>query len=258
MYRPLLGGLWMSILLVACGTSEHATIRPSYKVAAIEASRYEISAELDQHPDAQAVAVLAPYKKKIDDTMFEVIGESTQAMKAHQPESLLSNLIADILREATLPYIGRTADMGLVNMGGIRSSLPQGNLTNGHIFEILPFENSLCIVRLKGNVLKQLMNELAAENGEGVSNIHLEIQNRKLVSATIGGKAIDDNQFYEVATIDYLAEGNSGMKALTQCENKICPDGLTLRDIVINYIKTQTAQGKKIQSQVDGRITLIK
>jgi hypothetical protein len=33
--------------------------------------------------------------------------------------------------------------------------------------------------------------------------------------------------------------------------------GITLRDVMIDYVKEQTRQGNEIQSQLDGRITII-
>ena len=65
------------------------------------------------------------------------------------PESLLSNLIADVLREAAVEVLGKPADMGLINIGGIRNSLTEGDITTENIYEILPFENSLCVLTMK-------------------------------------------------------------------------------------------------------------
>lgn len=78
----------------------------------------------------------------------------------------------------------------------------------------------------------------------------------KLLNATIGGSPIDDNKLYTVATIDYLADGNGSMDAFLQAEKRECPENATLRDIFIEYVKTQTAAGKKITSKLDGRITV--
>jgi hypothetical protein len=47
--------------------------------------------------------------------MTPVIGKSAMDMKADRPESLLSNLVADVLRQAASNYIGKPADMAVTN-----------------------------------------------------------------------------------------------------------------------------------------------
>lgn len=78
-------------------------------------------------------------------------------MDKGNPESLLSNLVAGVLQQAAVRVLGKPADMGLVNMGGLRNILPKGDITVGEIFEILPFENSLCVLTMKGADMKRLL-----------------------------------------------------------------------------------------------------
>jgi 2',3'-cyclic-nucleotide 2'-phosphodiesterase (5'-nucleotidase family) len=147
--------------------------------------------------------------------------------------------------------------MGLVNMGGLRNVLTEGPITCGNIYEILPFENSLCVVTLKGVYLKQLFESIAARGGEGVSGVNLRItKSGKLLGATVAGKPVVDDKLYTVATIDYLADGNSDMTALIQAEKRDCPPGATLRGLFMDYVEQQTAAGKKITSRMEGRITV--
>ena len=80
--------------------------------------------------------------------MYEVIGSSEQKMDKGHPESLLSNLVAEVLRQAATKVQDKPADMGLVNMGGLRNILPAGDITVGTVYEILPFENSLCVMKM--------------------------------------------------------------------------------------------------------------
>ncbi len=115
--------------------------------------------------------------------------------------------------------LGKPADMGLVNMGGLRNILPKGDITVGAVFEILPFENSLCVLTMKGTDMKRLFKAIASLHGEGVSGIRLEINKKgELLNATIGGKPVVDDQLYTVATIDYLADGNGRMDAFLQAK----------------------------------------
>ena len=139
------------------------------------------------------------------------------------------------------------------------NALPQGPLTTAHIYEILPFENSLCVLTLDGATLRELLENIAARGGEGVSGVRLEISSDgKLLRATIGGKPVDEARTYTVATLDYLAEGNDGMRALPKASDRQCPPGATLRGLFMDYVKRQTAEGRPLRAQVEGRIVMRK
>ena len=129
--------------------------------------------------------------------------------------------------------------------------------TVGDVFEILPFENSLCVLTMKGTDLRRLFEAIASLHGEGVSGIRLEItKNGKLLNAFVGEKPLKDDQLYTVATIDYLADGNGRMDAFLQAEKRVCPEDATLRGLFLDYVRKQTAEGKAITSKLDGRITI--
>lgn len=229
----------------------------TYEVTKNEGTMVAIDSTWDANPDAEAVALLAPYKAKIDSIMYHVVGTAEMSMDKGAPESLLSNLVADVLRSSATQVLGKPADMGLINMGGLRNVLTKGPITTENIFEILPFENSLCVLTMKGVYLKELFNNIAARRGEGVSGIQLRItKDGELLEATVGGRPVEDDQLYTVATIDYLADGNDGMTALPQAEKRDCPNGATLRGLFMNYVEQQTAAGKNITSRIEDRITI--
>lgn len=223
----------------------------------VKGEMIEMNSEWDANPDKEAVDILQPYKDSIHSKMDEVIGKCAMKMEKGKPEGLLSNLVAEVIRQSAKQAIDGPADMGLVNMGGLRNILPQGDITVSTIYEILPFENSLCVMTMKGSDMKRLFMSIASLGGEGVSGIRLDItKDGTLKKATIGGKEIDDSRTYTVATIDYLADGNGSMDAFLNATNRVCPEGVTLRSIFLDYVKQQTAEGKQITSELDGRITV--
>ena len=243
--------------LVSAAMFLFASCRSVCEVTKVEGRMQLIDSTHDVSPDAEAVALLAPYKAKIDSMMCRVMGTAEMSMDKGTPESLLSNLVADVLRGAATQVLGKPADMGLVNMGGLRNVLTEGPITCGNIYEILPFENSLCVVTLKGTDLNRLFENIAACGGEGVSGVRLRITgDGKLLRATVAGKPVVDDKLYTVATIDYLADGNDGMTALMQAEKRECPPGATLRSLFMEYVERQTAAGKKVAARMEGRITV--
>lgn len=243
------------LLTTSCRSTRETTAH--YQFLKAEGSMITIDSAWDANPDKKAMKVLKPYKDKVDAMMYEVIGTSEMKMVKGAPESLLSNLVASVLQEAGAEVLGKPADMGLVNLGGLRNILPKGDITVGEVFEILPFENSLCVLTMKGSDMKRLLKAIASLHGEGVSGIRLEITKKgELLNATIGGKPIVDDQLYTVATIDYLADGNGRMDAFLQAQKRECPENATLRGLFLDYIRKQTAAGKVITSSLDGRITV--
>ncbi|MFV0547057.1 MAG: 5'-nucleotidase C-terminal domain-containing protein [Bacteroides sp.] len=211
----------------------------------------------DKEGDQNIVTVLKPYKDQVDQMMYEVIGKSDLTMDKGAPESLLSNLVAEVLRLSAERVIGRPADFGLVNMGGLRNILPQGEITVGTVFEILPFENSLCVLTLKGSDVNRLLEAIASRHGEGISGARLIIsKDGRLLEATVNGQPIKEENIYTVATIDYLADGNGDMTALLQAVKRECPDGAILRDLFLKYVRKETAAGRNITSHIDGRVTV--
>ena len=106
--------------------------------------------------------------------------------------------------------------------------------------------------------MKELMANIATRGGEGISGATLVFNSKnEVIEATVQGKPIDDNATYTIGSIDYLSEGNDGLHALPKAIKKDCPEGLTLRSLFIEYVQEQTKQGKKITSQLDGRIKII-
>ena len=249
-----MGWLW-SLSLVALVLL--ASCRTRYAVTEVEARRVAMDTAWDARPCEEALALLAPYKAGVDSVMGEVKGVAAVSMDRFRPESPLSNLIADVLRQAAASVLGRPADVGLVNVGGIRNVLTAGNITTQNIYEILPFENSLCVLTLSGADLKELCANIAARGGEGVSGLNLVISaDGRLLEARVGGQPVDEGRTYTVGTIDFLAEGNDGMQALPRASQRQCPEGATLRGLFMDYVERQTAAGRKIEARVEGRVVV--
>ena len=83
--------------------------------------------------------------------------------------------------------------MGVMNIGGIRNLLNQGEITFSSIYEISPFQNALVVVTVTGDVLLELFEQIAAVHGEGISGAQLEIsKDGKQLSAKVGGKEVDE------------------------------------------------------------------
>ena len=224
-----------------------------YKVRSFCWERIEVTSDLDATPSAEAANIVAPYKASVDSMMAPPLGLSRVAMSPKRPESLLSNWAADVMIEGGTATGLEPADMGLVNIGGLRNNMPEGIVRRGDIMLISPFENYVVVLEMKGKDLLELMRNIAAVKGEGVSSsVRMEISSDgDLLSCTIGGKEIDPNRIYTVATIDYLAEGNDKMYALKK-DVKRHDIGILARDIMMEYV----IKHRVIDSKIEGRIII--
>ena len=230
-----------------------------YEVASMQRSRILVDSRYDAQPDEKAAEFLKPYKHQVDSVMGPVVGQSARYMTAKRPEGTLSNLLADILVWAGKDY-GEQPDFGLYNMGGVRADLPKGLVTYGDVLDVAPFENRISFVTLKGDVVLDLFRQIAKTGGEGMSRgVRMVItKDGQLVSATIHGQEVDPQKDYRVTTIDYLLGGTDKLDAFKQGTNINAPKDPSnnTRFIIMNYFRDMQKQGKVVDSEIEGRITV--
>ena len=245
--------IFLSVFHFLIFSFSYPTFAQDYKVRSFAWERVEVTSELDATPSAEATKVVAPYKASVDSMMAPVLGLSRVAMTVKRPESLLSNWAADVMVEGGTATGLEPADMGLVNVGGLRNNMPEGIVRRGDIMLISPFENYVVVLEMKGADLLELMRNIAAVKGEGVSSsVRMEISAEgELLSCTIGGKEIDPERIYTVATIDYLAEGNDKMTALKKAVKRH-EIGILARDVMMEYV----LKHQVIDSKIEGRIVV--
>lgn len=185
----------------------------------------------------------------------EVIGFCETGMKRHRPQSELTNLIVDRVMAKTAEVSGKKVDVGFMNFGGVRADIPQGDIILDDIMSMLPFNNHLTYVELRGADLRKLYEQLA-EHLQIVGGVELEIANHKLVSAKVGGEPLDDEKIYGVATIDFLIDGGDNLAVAKNAVNMIITDCI-VRDALLPYIKELKAQGKALEYHLDNRVKFV-
>ncbi len=238
-------------LLSSCGTKQKA-----YNVVSMSGSRETITDKYDKKPNKEVQSFISQYKAKFDEQMKVQIATSDQAMSTGRPESLLTNLTSDQMKRFADDYTHGNCDLAIMNVNGHRAGMPKGVITLEDIYEIYPFDNSLVVLKLKGSDLTKVFESYIQIKGAGISsNVRLVGIGKTLQSATVDGKQVYPDKVYTIVTLDYLADGNDDMKDL---RNAISVDrtGVLVRDMMIDYAKNQTKQGKSIHSELDGRIII--
>ena len=245
-FKNTLFSLVVLLFIVSCQPNR-------WQIATAVSSKIAVDSTADIIADKEYEAFLLPYKQKIDSELNTVIGRSAVDMTVSRPESLLSNFSADMLREVLFEKFDSVTDIAIVNMGGLRTQISKGDISKRNIFELMPFENELVVLWLRGDKLSALLDVIASVDGEGISGVKMGIKDNRAVNIEINGKEIEKNKLYLIATNDYLAGGNDKLVQLADYERR-WDTGLKLRDVYINYIVSKTKEGKEINSKLDKRI----
>ena len=244
------------LLLITCllftFSCKTAFVQRSYDVENIS-----VSEELGTM-DSTIVKLYAPYKNILEKDMNRVLAISEKELVKEKPESLLTNFLADLLLEqgavvANDHQLNFTPAVSFFNYGGIRSSLPKGEITVGNIFELMPFENELVFIELKGDKMQAFMDYIADHGGGSVGGARMVIANDKANDVKIGGKEIDFNKNYWLVTNDYVAAGGDGLEMLAENEQFI-NSGEKIRDAIIDYLEELTNNNQHVNPKLDERI----
>jgi 2',3'-cyclic-nucleotide 2'-phosphodiesterase (5'-nucleotidase family) len=244
-------------LWIACVAIILLSCKPHYQLTEMSGTIVEMNATYDLPTHERMQSLVQSYKSELDEKMNEIIGRSAQYMDYRRPESLLTNLTSDVMKAYGDEHLPGGADAGVMNVHGHRATLPQGAVTVGNLFEIYSFDNTVTFLELKGIDLMEMFNAYARIGGAGISsNVRLVVEAGEVKSVTLDGNPIDKDATYHIVTLDYLADGNDNMTSFRNAITSV-NTGITLRDVMIDYVKEQTRQGNEIQSQLDGRITII-
>ena len=233
-------------------TTALLSCKSSYQISKKESGQYKFTDTSFTEVDSSIYKEIIPYREKMQSAMNEVLAVSTGALERALPESKLGNFLSDAcLRSAERKNM--PADFAVFNTGGLRRALPSGNITRGDVFELMPFENELVILAMSGSDVKKLVNFIASKGGAPVSGLRLRIQDTLATDVFINGVALDTTKTYRVLTSDYLANGGDAFPFAT--EKRWDAVNLKVRDALIDYLITETKAGKKINVELDGRIS---
>lgn len=218
----------------------------------------KIDKSFDAKADYPAMrAWLAPYKFKVDSVMDNVLGTSALAMKGGGIAS--QNWLCDAVMEMMPGITGiKKLDGVIMNKGGIRQSMPEGNVTEGLIGSMFPFDNRFVVVEVTGSDLLEALRVMATRGGDALSKeFYVEYtgsdDNPKITTAKLGGKKIDSKKKYLIGTIDYLANGGDHMDALGKGARPFV-DNVPYGEHMKNYIKQLTKSGRVVNATDKARM----
>jgi len=199
---------------------------------------------------------IEPYKKELDTEMNKVIGVCPVELTEADYQSPLGNFIIDLILLQSEKTFGKSVDMAVVTNGGLRTPIPKGDVTVGNVFELMPFNNEIVVLELKGESIIKMIHYAAFRGNAVFAGVKYKIKNGQTENIMIGGKPFDYDKIYTLAVSDYLAGGGDKMTFLTESV-KTHQLGTLFRDAIINHIKELTVDGKEITGKLDNRVVIV-
>jgi len=223
--------------------------------------------------DEAFAAKLEELKAPIEEMKAEIVGTSEVDLEGSRTqvrrgETNLGNLIADAILYGAQPA---GAEIAITNGGGIRASIPAGDVSLGDVLTVMPFGNSMVTLDLTGaEIIEALENGVGAvEEGQGrfpqVSGLKFAYSLAKpagervtgvLVKAEDGTYApIDLEATYTVATNAYMADGGDNYQVFAEAK----AEGRNTDLFVVDYdaFTSYLATLDTIAPTVEGRITRV-
>lgn len=171
-------------------------------------------------------------------------------------ESSLGSLVADAMRAEV------KADVAMQNSGGLRADLPEGEITRGSIYEVMPFDNTLVTLELSGAELRNIIEEgLAHGRVPQVSGIRIVFDmsrppmHRLVALLTTDNEPIDETfRHYRVVVNNFMAGGGDNYDSLPNARS-LTDTGINVRDALERYVVNLAKQnGGALNFRADGRI----
>lgn len=205
----------------------------------------EIDSRLDKNHDPELKAFIDTYRTGIDSLNNLRVARSAVALE--NSGAALNNFLSDFVAKKGGEIAGRKVDMAIMNKGSVRRSLPKGDVTEGMIIDMQPFNNYIEVLEVKGSDLIDAFNVMSFYRGgdsvSGELDITMDRDTRKCSSILLNGKPIDPERVYTVATIDYLANGGDFMEPLTR-GTRIARSGNVVNQDLLNYLRTEYKKKK--------------
>ena len=169
--------------------------------------------------DSAMLALLQPFQDNGRAALDIVVGQSdgvldgTRDTIRKQPTNMGVFIASVMMQKAG-------ADLGLMNAGGVRDSMPAGKLTYKDVLKVQPFGNMLSHITFSGKELMDYLNaaaKMSVNSGAFAqfAGVNLVIENGAVKSASIKGMPIDPAKNYRLALNSFQANGGDGYPKLS-------------------------------------------
>ncbi len=210
-------------------------------------SNYMIGSEFGT--DTVLNTLLEEYRTEKNHKMSRVLTRTKKGLTKERPQSELTNLMADVCLEEGKTSSGKTVDFSVVNYGGIRSSVPKGDVTLEDVYKLMPFDNAICLLEIHRDSVQSMAEYIVRRGGEPISGVQLKVDGEKLVEVLVNKNPLNSKESYWLATSDYLANGGDKMVFLSNPINRINTN-LKVRDALIQSFERQSVLNPSSEKRI--------
>lgn len=195
----------------------------------------------------------------------EVLLNGERAPGNRTEETNLGDFAADALLFGANKATGNLIDAAITNGGGIRDSIPAGQISMLDMRTVFPFNNQICVLPISGQGLLETLEAATYctpdaigafpqvsgitftidtsgtyENGEPYSTYYrCANPGTRIKNVTVNGQPLDLGKTYYIATNDFSAVGGDTYYAFKEAyEAGGFNTGVALEDALIDYTKT--------------------
>ncbi|XP_072043474.1 snake venom 5'-nucleotidase-like [Amphiura filiformis] len=238
-----------------------------------------LDGNIKQDPDL--LKEINEYAEHVDNTMNKVIGRTVVKLQGgprghvicRQTECNMGNLITDAMIWKYTSSLDNTkwnnVSLAVMNGGGIRASIEEGDIRLADLGDVLPFRNTFDAVEIEGKYIREML-EHAAAGYDKYSGAFLQVSGLRvtydLTSAPyhrvidvlqcidcINGAyyPLEEHQVYKIALSSFIRSGGDGYEMIKNntLDYVVGEPG---KDVVASYIE----HFSPLSTSLDGRIVI--
>jgi 2',3'-cyclic-nucleotide 2'-phosphodiesterase (5'-nucleotidase family) len=198
-------------------------------------------------PDPAIIDIGANAMAYAEDKKNEALGPylETPFLLEGNPESPLGNLFTDAMLDLV------EGDIAIHNVtGGIRATLPAGQLTFGAVYEVFPFDNRIVVLTLTGREIRRILANQAQNHRRraGISGVRVfvecESDTMKVRILRPDGSEVLDHDDVNIIANDFLVLGGDGIfePVIPEGGFEFGTDKPLARDVLLDWFRAQDAR----------------
>lgn len=208
----------------------------------VTASYDELYKRVESLPkDEITNSIVSRYEKDLNPILSEVVATVDTELTHDRSTNGVTKL-----GQFMTKYMAEISEVqiALTNAGGLRKPLNEGNITVGDMWDVMPFDNTLVTMKLKGSDLKRVMEhgvmntnvgwiqfyglniyyDSSKESGERISSMRLS-----------DGTKVEMDKYYTVVTNDFMYDKGDNYDFTGAIDVK--DTGVAIRDALIDKFK---------------------
>lgn len=215
------------------------------KSVEVNGERHKVLVKEEIAEDSELLEFLRPYQEKGQAQLNVSVAQSNGKLEGDRDvvrfaQTNLGRLIATAAMQA-----GK-ADFGVMNSGGVRASLPEGEITYKDVLTVLPFGNTVGVVTMTGSEVLDYLNAVATQPVDSgayaqFAGISMQVDRAEgsVSDVMIQGQPLDRSAQYRFTVPSFNAAGGDGYPKITDLPSYL-DTGFVDADVLKAYLAQQS------------------